>query len=74
MRHFTVRGIFRAASVVLGILVIGNIVVGAIVLLAVPASLTRFVGYMLGSTSVFVSLLVAVWTPSVENTAKRISA
>jgi hypothetical protein len=74
-RNFTLRGVVRTALVVLAIVFVGNIVVGAIVMLAVPAYLSRGVGYMLGTTSVFVSLLVAVWTPSVRNTpAKSVSA
>lgn len=75
-RSLTLRGVFRTASTVLAILFSGNIVVAAIVLLAAPANLARgFVGYMIEALFVFVSLLVAVWAPSVENTrAKSIPA
>jgi hypothetical protein len=64
--RLTLRGVFRTASVVLAILFIGNIVVAAMVLLAVPHVARGFIGYLIESPLVFVSLLVAVWPPSVE--------
>jgi hypothetical protein len=74
-RNFTLRGFLHSASVVLAIVFVGNVVIAAILLVVVPAHLSRVVIYLLESTLVFVSLLVAVWTPSVENTrAKSISA
>jgi hypothetical protein len=74
-RHFTLRRFLRTASIALAIVFIGNIVVAVFVMFAVPAHHIRFVGYMLESTLVFVSLLVALWTPPVENAgAKNISA
>jgi hypothetical protein len=74
-RSFTLRKLLRTVSIVLVIVFIGNIFVAASVMFAVPAHHIRFVGSILESTLVFVSLLVAVWIPSVENSgAKSISA